>query len=113
MKFLLDEYGTLIIDEEDWPDNEKDALELSIKKWEAALELRPETCGSGSTCALCHLLDDYRCAPCLIYRVTGEISCAATPYRDTYEDRTKDGKIRVKHIKAEIKFLKSLRPLVK
>ena len=91
----------------EWPDNIEDALEASIQKWEAILELRPKFAGGGRTCALCRLT--MSCDACPVASSSEGCEEDGSPFYNAIHDTHKDGSMKVKHIKAEIEFLKGLR----
>lgn len=77
----------------------REALEGSIKKWEAIVD------GSGidagpQNCPLCQMFWAGGCRGCPVFDVTDEKDCYGTPYWDVDEDAPE----------RELKFLKSLRP---
>lgn len=109
------------------PETEKDALLLSIEKWQfisnyyesGETELLSD--GGISTCGCCILFFNpngrVQCKDCPIYNKTGRKFCWNTPYDDyaeivdNYDDEEKrefDVEEVLKHAKAELKFLQDL-----
>ena len=89
----------------------KNALDLSIAKWEFILNYLETTGitphdGSGDTCGLCVLYMGYLCCLCSI-GAAGYKNCENTPYKDyLYAITLKE---HITAAKAEITFLKGLR----
>jgi len=103
----------------------EDPLELSIRKWEhiydAIKRLRkyiPNTIGKledgAHNCALCEIAFDSDCEVCPIAQTTNSKRCIGTPYW-SFETALRKGDLRKlkQAARAEIDFLKSLRPLWK
>lgn len=95
-----------------WPDNDIDALRLSIKKWQTISAALPQFIldGGTKTCALCklHFTKDV-CLQCPVYRRTGQASCKGTPFED-FHTAMIDRNL-VAHRKAaydEVEFLQEL-----
>lgn len=88
----------------------REALEGSIAKWEAIVAGTGEDEGS-ENCPLCHKFHRgghlHYCRGCPVREVTGRTLCDGTPYIDYAQD-DEDGGIAA--AKAELEFLKSLRP---
>jgi len=105
-------------------DKGEDPLELSIEKWEdiynAIKRLRKYTPGvigkledGANNCALCEVLNS-ECEYCPIAQTTNSKSCLGTPYW-LFNEALFEGDLRKlkQAARAEIEFLKSLRPLWK
>ena len=108
---------------EDFPEvTEENALDLSIAKWEAIVQIIEEEQvkvreQGHSTCALCQLhrmdlnttpfWDEYECGKCVVYSRVGEESCEGTPYNEFTDADTPQEQL-VAAIK-QVEFLKSLK----
>ena len=97
----------------DYPEvTEKNALPLSIKKWEfiPAWIKKKQTWlydGDGATCALCQNYDA-ECTGCPVAQCTGRGNCDGTPYWDYARAENKPASVGLAAAKAELAFLKSL-----
>lgn len=81
------------------------ALEGSIKKWEAIVDGSGKDMGCDN-CPLCKLFYDDWCDGCPVKERTGLAECYGSPY-ENYRNCRSDA-----NAKAELDFLKSLRPAV-
>lgn len=93
----------------------KKAIEGSIEKWEMVKAKKWKDRGADN-CPLYELFYKDGCLGCPIYEKTGYIHCSHTPYEkwDEHQWKIHDAagemqcKICERHVKAELKFLKSL-----
>jgi len=98
-----------------------EALERSIKKWEAIVAGKGEDRG-GENCALCELFAEYECVGCPVHTEIGETNCQGTPFHEWvnhHEERHPESfsealKVECSECKElaqkELEFLKSLLP---
>ena len=86
------------------------ALKGSIKKWEKIVA------GTGTdegldNCPLCKVFyADFTCQDCPVYKKTGQILCAGSPYTEYAKWEMVDDAKAMKYAKEELKFLRSLLP---
>lgn len=117
----LDVFPALVYSGRDMPKVEKEALLLSIEKWQTICDYyenggkKVVYDGGVNTCSLCaiYLLpskDGEDCVGCPVYNKTGEPYCRQTPYAYYYGTTagTKDVALAHKYAKAELKFLQDL-----
>lgn len=110
----------------------KEALKVSIKKWEFIVKflenqipLKYVDDGGINSCGLCQRYYDKNCLGCPVAESTGHPYCENTPYtkfshtNDLLESLVRDdvppptkkkGELRLKYAKAELEFLKGLKP---
>ena len=112
LKELFKVVGNELRRGKDYPEvTEKNALALSIKKWQFIVAWLKEAKkqvwdGCYSTCALCRNSDS-ECTGCLVAQRTGEQGCEGTPYWDYATSKNLSKAMEA--AKAELAFLKSLR----
>lgn len=102
-------------------DETREALEGSIRKWEAIVAGTGEDNGR-SNCPLCqkfvllHVTDETQCQGCPVKEHTGVSGCTFSPYEEWEElginhiNQADDREEAVAAAQAELDFLKSLRP---
>lgn len=103
----------------DWvaPEDEEEAINLSVNKWQFVVEsLESSTSlvndGGWTTCALCQIYDrgnHERCYGCPVVERTGLPGCENTPYRE-YREALKRGDrtAALDAARREVEFLQSL-----
>ena len=101
-----------------WPETERDALKISIEKWEWLAKNITDYTGAPDVgideCALCHiyLKEAGNCFGCPVQRKTRKHDCVGTPY---FKYQSVSGDYNANNVDkaivaaaAEVKFLKSL-----
>jgi len=102
----------------------RDALEESIKHWKEVVAEPVRTRVGPAECALCTMFWGSGCNGCPVHERTGQISCVGSPFDKFYDAQSTVRWMRergdapsplalenlVKLAKAELKFLRSLRP---
>ena len=91
------------------PTNDREALEISIQKWEYIRDYNVRMTGGASTCGLCMLYRHDDCEECPVAEYTGKILCRGTPHNIWMDLLAKNQTAKLSDIAdEEVKFLRQI-----